>query len=173
MANVGWWKHLGSFAFSIPRVKGDLEIWLKAFFITLVPTSLPDGLLRLLTRKRFTKWSSWSLSVVGIFLVIGRDIRVEGGLFSLCSTESLFYIINFSLHGFFINLLRYCVTSSLITTSTCVVRLQVTFLLVVHVISMLEVVKLALLMNISWFCIVRTSLMWSWSRHNRYIPLKH
>ena len=38
----------GSFAFSIPRVKGDLEIWLRAFFITLVPTPLLDGLLRLL-----------------------------------------------------------------------------------------------------------------------------
>ena len=26
MTNVGWWKRLGSFAFSIHRVKGDLEI---------------------------------------------------------------------------------------------------------------------------------------------------
>ena len=48
MANVGWWKHLGSFAFSIPRVKGDLEIWLKTFFKTSVPTSLREGLLRFL-----------------------------------------------------------------------------------------------------------------------------
>ena len=48
MVNVGGWKRLGSFEFSIPRVKGDLEIWLRAFFITLVPTSLQDGLLRLL-----------------------------------------------------------------------------------------------------------------------------
>ena len=48
MVNVGWLKRLGSFAFSIPRVKGDLEIWLRAFFITLVPTPLPDGLLCLL-----------------------------------------------------------------------------------------------------------------------------
>ena len=28
--------------------EGDLEIWLRAFFITLVPTPLPDGLLCLL-----------------------------------------------------------------------------------------------------------------------------
>ena len=48
ITNVGWWKRLGSFAFSIPRVKGDLEIWLRTFFITSVPTPLPDGLLRLL-----------------------------------------------------------------------------------------------------------------------------
>ena len=48
MANVGWWKRLGSFAFFIPRVKGDLEIWLRAFFITLVPTPLPNRLPRLL-----------------------------------------------------------------------------------------------------------------------------
>ena len=40
MANVGWWNHLGSFAFSIPHVKGDLEIWLNTFFITSVPTPL-------------------------------------------------------------------------------------------------------------------------------------
>ena len=48
MEAPGEWKRLGSFAFSIPRVKGDLEIWLRAFFMTLVPTPLPDGLLRLL-----------------------------------------------------------------------------------------------------------------------------
>ena len=41
----------GSFAFSIPRVKGDLEIRLRDFFMTLVPTPLPDGLLRLLLRE--------------------------------------------------------------------------------------------------------------------------
>ena len=34
-------------------------------------------------------------------------------------------------------------------TSTCVVRLPAAFLLVVHIISMLEVMELALLMNIS------------------------
>ena len=45
MANVGWWNRLGSFAFSIPHVKGDLEIWLNAFFITSVPTPLWEGLL--------------------------------------------------------------------------------------------------------------------------------
>ena len=40
-------------------------------------------------------------------------------------------------------------TSSSITTSTYVERLQATFLLVTHIISMLEVVELALLMNVS------------------------
>ena len=48
MANVGWWNRLGSFAFSIPHVKGDFEIWLNAFFITSVPTPLREGLLRFL-----------------------------------------------------------------------------------------------------------------------------
>ena len=33
--------------------------------------------------------------------------------------------------------------------STCVERLQATFLLVIHIISMLEVMELALLMNVS------------------------
>ena len=123
--------------------------------------------------KWFTRWSSWSLLVACIFLVIRRNVRAGGHLFSLCSTESLFKIVNFSLHCFFISLLVYCVTSSSITTSTCVERLQAAFLLVVHVISMFKVVKLTLLMNISWFCMVQTSLVWSWSRHNHYNPLKH
>ena len=55
MANVGWWNRLGSFAFSIPHVKGDLEIWLNAFFITSVPTPLWEGLLR------FLRWGCSSL----------------------------------------------------------------------------------------------------------------
>ena len=41
MENVGWWKRLGSFAFSIPRVKGDLEIWLRAFFYNISSYSPP------------------------------------------------------------------------------------------------------------------------------------
>ena len=49
--NVGWWNRLGIFAFSIPRVKGDLGIWLNAFFITLVPTLLWEGLLCFLRWK--------------------------------------------------------------------------------------------------------------------------
>ena len=43
MANVGWWNPLGSFTFSNPRVKGNLEIWLNTFFITSVPTPLREG----------------------------------------------------------------------------------------------------------------------------------
>ena len=38
----------GEFCLFYSRVKGDLEIWLRAFFMTLVPTPLPNGLLRLL-----------------------------------------------------------------------------------------------------------------------------
>ena len=64
MVNVGWWKRLGSFAFSIPWVKGGLEIWLRAFFMTLVPTppprwtsSPPLARLFLLTGIGFTRWS--------------------------------------------------------------------------------------------------------------------
>ena len=45
MANIGWWKRLGSFALSILRVKGDFEIWLNAFFITSFPNPLREGLL--------------------------------------------------------------------------------------------------------------------------------
>ena len=64
IANVGWWKHLGSFAFSIPRVKGDLEIWLKDFFITSVPTPLRDGLLRFLSWRCSSSQEKYSLGGV-------------------------------------------------------------------------------------------------------------
>ena len=52
-------------------------------------------------------------------------------------------------------------------------RLQATFLLVIYIISVLKVMEFALLMNVSWFCMVWTSLRWSWTRHNRYNPHKH
>ena len=64
MANVGWWKRLGSFAFSIPRVKGDLEIWLNVFFITSVPTPLREGLLCFLWRRCSSSQENDSLSEV-------------------------------------------------------------------------------------------------------------
>ena len=64
MANIGWWKRLGSFAFSIPRVKGDLEIWVRAFFITLVPTPLSDGLLSLFLWRCSSSQEKDSLSGV-------------------------------------------------------------------------------------------------------------
>ena len=77
----------------------------------------------LLTGKRLTRWSSWSLSVGCIFFVIKRNIKTRKGLFPLCSTKLLLQIINFSLHSFFITLLMHCMTFSLITTSTYAKRL--------------------------------------------------
>ena len=74
-ANVGWWNRLGSFAFSIPRIKGDLEIWLNTFFITSVPTSLREGLLRFLRWRRSSSQEKDSL----------------GGVLDLC-----LYIVSFS-----------------------------------------------------------------------------
>ena len=127
----------------------------------------------LLTGKRFTRRSSWSLSVDCILFVIRRNIWAGRGLFPLCSTKLPLYIINFTLHGFFITLLMHCTTFSSITTSTCVERLQAAFLIVVQILFTLKIVKFILLMNIGWFCMVRTSLVWSWSRHDRYTPLKH
>ena len=64
MANVDWWNH----AFSIPRVKGDLQIWLNAFFITSVPTPLREGLLR------FLQWRCSS----------SQEKDLLGGVLDLC-----------------------------------------------------------------------------------------
>ena len=127
----------------------------------------------ILTGKRLTRWSSWSLSVACIFFVIRRNIRTGRGLFLLCSTKLLLQIINFSLHSFFVTLLIHCMTFSPITTFTCVERLQAAFLMVVQILFTLKIVDLILLMNISWFCMVRTSFAWSWSCHDRYTLPKH
>ena len=61
----------------------------------------------------------------------------------------------------FIYLLMYQMTPSLITTSTDMERLQAALLLVIHMISVLKVMELVLLMNVSRFCIGWTSLVWS------------
>ena len=123
--------------------------------------AFPFVKMLLLTGKRLTRWSSWSLSVACIFFVIRRNIRSGRGLFPLCSTKLLLQIINFSLHNFFVTLLIHCMTFSPITTSTCAKHLQIAFLMVVQILFTLKIVDLILLMNISWFCMVRTSLVWS------------
>ena len=47
---------LGKFCLLYSSCEGDLEIWLKAFFIISVPTPLLDGLLRfLLCRCSFSQ----------------------------------------------------------------------------------------------------------------------
>ena len=64
-------------------------------------------------------------------------------------------------------------TFSPITTSTYVERLQAAFLEIVQIFFVLKIVEFVLLMNVGWFRMVLTSLVWSCSRHNRYTPLKH
>ena len=143
MANVGWWNRLGSLAFSIPRVKDDLEIWLNTFFITSVPTPLGEGLLRFLwwrcssSQEKDSFWgvgfvlrSSRPLSVYGIFFIIGGDIRVGRGSFLLCSTDLLLQIINLLLHGFIITLLMGYVIFPSKITSTRVDGMRTAFLIV-------------------------------------------
>ena len=49
----------------------------------------------------------------------------------------------------FHQLAHVLMTLSSITTSTCMVRLQATFMLVIHMVFVLKVMELALLMNIS------------------------
>ena len=71
MMNVGWWNRLGSFSISIPRVKGDLEIWLNTFFITSVLTPLREGLLHFLQWRRFSSQEKDSLGrVLDLYLYI-------------------------------------------------------------------------------------------------------
>ena len=78
MANVGWWNRLGSFAFSIPRVKGDLEIWLNAFFITLVPTPLREGLLRFFWQRCSSSQEKDSLGgVLDLYLYMVSSSLLE------------------------------------------------------------------------------------------------
>ena len=123
--------------------------------------AFPFVKMLLLTRKRLIRWSSWPLSVDSIFFVIRRNIRVERGLLPLCSTKLSLQIINFSLHSFFITLLMHCMTFSPKTTSTCVKRLQATFLVIVQILFTLKIVEFVLLTNVGWFRMMQTSLVWS------------
>ena len=81
MANVGSWNRLGSFAFFIPRVNDDLEIWLNAFFITSVPTPLREGLLRFLRWRCSSSQEKDSLGgVLDLCLYIVSSSSLEGTL---------------------------------------------------------------------------------------------
>ena len=179
MANVGYWNRLGSFAFSIPLVKGDLKIWLNAFFITSIPTPLqrapafPLVKMLFLTGEGFAWWSSRPLSVYSILFIIGRDIRAERGPLLLCSTKLLLQIINLSLHGFFITLLMSYMTFPSKTASTYVDGVHTAFLIVFPISFTLKIEEFILLTNIGRFHLVRTYLMWTWSCHNHYTILKH
>ena len=97
MANVGWWNHLGSFAFSIPHVKGNLEIWLNAFFITLVPTPLREGLLHFLWRRCSSSQEKNSLGGVldlCLYMVSSSSLeetsKLEGDRFC-CARRNCFF----------------------------------------------------------------------------------
>ena len=97
MANVGWWNRLGSFAFSIPRVKGDLEIWLNAYFITSVPTPLRKGLLRFLRWRCSSSQEKYLLGrVLDLCLYIvsssslEETLELEGDRFC-CAWRSCFF----------------------------------------------------------------------------------
>ena len=97
MANVGWWNRLGSFSFSIPHVNGDLEIWLNAFFITLVPTPLWEGLLRFFWRRCFSSQEKDSLGGVldlCLYMVSSSSLEqtseLEGDHFC-CARQSCFF----------------------------------------------------------------------------------
>ena len=165
MVNVDWWNRLGSFSFSIPRVNGDLEIWLNAFFITSVPTRLRERLpsMRVLffTGEGFTWWSSRPLSVYSIFFIIGGDIRARRGSFLLCSTELLLQIINLLLHGFIIVSLMGYVSFPSKTTSIRVDGMHTAFLIVLTISFTFKIEKLVLLTNISRLCLMWACLMWT------------
>ena len=164
MANVGWWNCLRSFAFSIPSVKGDLEIWLNAF--ARRAPAFPLAKMLFFTGEGFTWWSSKPLSVYSIFFIIGGDIRVGRGALLLCSTELLLQIINLLLHGFIITLLMGYVIFPSKTASIRVDGMRTAFLIVFPISFTFKIEELILLMNISRFCLMRTCLIWTWSYHD-------
>ena len=126
-----------------------------------------------LTGERFAWWSSRPLSIYSIFFIIGRDIRAGRRPLLFCPMELLFQIINLSLHGFFITLLMSYMTFPSKTTPICVDSVHVAFLIIFPISLTLKIEEFILLMNVGWFCLMRTCLMWTWSRYNRYITLKH
>ena len=119
----------------------------------------------LFIRIVFTWWSVWAFPITGISFIIGRNIRAWRGLLSLCNEVS-FLDLQFLAANPFISMFVYQVTPSSIATSTSMDRLRTALLLVIYMISLFKVVELALLMNVNWFCMGWTDLLWSWTRHN-------
>ena len=174
MANVGWWKRLGSFALSIPRVKGDFEIWLNAFFITSFPTPLWERLLRFLWWKYSSSQEKDSLGGVlerCLYTVSSSSLEetseLEGYCFCFAWRSLLFQIINLSLHGFLITLLMSYMTFPSKTTPVRMNIVHAAFLIIFSISLMFKIVKFILLTNIGRFRLVQTSLMRTWFRHNR------
>ena len=135
-------------------------------FVRGAPT-FPLVKILILTGERFTWWSSRTLPVYSILFIIGRDIRVRGVLLLFHLTELLFQIINLSLHGFLITLLMSYMTFPSKTTHICINVVHAAFLIIFSISLMFKIVKFILLTNVGWFRLVRTSLMRTWSRHNR------
>ena len=156
-----------------PPCKGWLRDLAQRLFHNIVSYSFarralafPLVKMLILTGEGFTWWSSRPLSVYSIFFIIGIDIRAGKGLLLFCSTELLFQIINLSLHDFFITLLMSYITFPSKTTPICVDSVHAAFLIIFPISLMLKIKRFILLTNIGWFRLVRTYLMWTWSRHN-------
>ena len=85
------------FCLFYPPCKGDLEIWLKAFFITSIPTPLREGLLRFLWRRCSSSQEKDLLSgVIDLYLYIvsssslEETSELEGDRFC-CARQSCFF----------------------------------------------------------------------------------
>ena len=157
-----------------PPCKGWLRDLPQRLFHNIVPYSFarkgpafPLVKMLILTGEWFAWWSSRPLSVYGIFFIIGRDIRAGRGLLLFCPMELLFQIINLSLHCFFITLLTSYMTFPSKTTPIRVDNVHAAFLIIFPITLMLKIERFILLTNVGWFLLVRTCLMWTWSRHNR------
>ena len=171
MANVGWWNHLRSFAFSIPRVKGDLEIWLNAFFITSVSTPLRERLLR------FLRWRCSSLqekdSLCGVldlcrYIVSSSSLEktseLEGDRFC-CARWSCFFKSSISRCMALSSSCSWDTWPFLRKSLPSVDGMYTAFLIVLLISFVFKVKEIIQLMNICGLRLTRTYLMWTWSCH--------
>ena len=176
MVNVGWWNCLGSLAFSIPRVKGDLEIWLRNLTWCLLHNVSSHSFARrtstfssvrafFIVGEGFAWWSSWPLSINSVLFIIGRDIGAGRCSLLLCSMELLLQVINLLLHGFIIISPVGDVASPSKTASTCMGGMYTTFLIVFPISFTFKIEEIILLMNVCRFYLMRTCLMWTWFCH--------
>ena len=136
------------------------------FFARRSPT-FPFVKILFLTRERLPRWSSRPLSIYSIFFIIGRDIKVRKVLLLFCPTELIFQIVNLSLHGFFVTLLTSYMFFPSKTTLVHMNIVHAAFLIIFSISLMFKIEKFILLTNVSWFRLVRTSLMRTWSCHHR------
>ena len=111
-----------------------------------------------IVRERFARWSSWPSLITRILFIIGGDVRIWKGSFSLCMAQLLLQIVNLLLHSFGAVLPLKYLTANSAMTSACMCGMHTTLPIpVLLTISIkLQIKKIVLLLRICGLSLVHT-----------------